>query len=142
MDLLQDVLAFLPGDALHEYSRRCAPPVKLVSDEDVGLGAADELLSQVFVRGNLLLAKVVDEGLPLVHVDHHDLLASWRMRWDSGRWRRLWDGWRVMLVDEDTRWYLSASRTKLRQDVRCNIVVADDVVELETVELVLELANF
>jgi hypothetical protein len=49
VDLLQDVLAFLPGDALHEYSRRCAPLVKLVSDEDVGLGAADELLSQVLV---------------------------------------------------------------------------------------------
>jgi hypothetical protein len=62
MDLLQDVLAFLHGDALHEYSRRCAPLVKLVSDKDVGLGAADELLSQVFVRGNLLLAEVVDEG--------------------------------------------------------------------------------
>jgi hypothetical protein len=51
-------------------------------------------------------------------------------------------GWRVKLVDEDTRWYLSASRTEFRQDVRCNIVVADDVVELETVELVLELADF
>jgi hypothetical protein len=142
VDFLQDVLAFLSGDALHEYSRRCAPLVKLVSDEDVGLGAADELLSQVFVRGNLLLAEVVDEGLPPVHVDHHDLLASWRMRWDSGQWRRLWDGWRVRLVDEDTRWYLSASRTKLRQDVRCKVVVADNVMELETIELVLELANF
>jgi hypothetical protein len=118
MDLLQDVLAFLPGNALHEYSGRCAPPVELVSDEDVGLGTADELLSQVLVRGNLLLAEVVDEGLPLVHVDHHDLLASRGMRWYSGRWRRLRDGWRVKLVDEDTRWYLSVSRTKLRQDVR------------------------
>jgi hypothetical protein len=45
-------------------------------------------------------------------------------------------------MDEDTRWYLSASRTKLRQDVCCNIVVADDVVKLETVELVLKLADF
>jgi hypothetical protein len=44
VDLLQDVLAFFSGNALHEYSRRCAPPVELVSDEDVGLGAADELL--------------------------------------------------------------------------------------------------
>jgi hypothetical protein len=44
VDLFQDVLAFLPGDALHEYSRRCAPLVKLVSDEDIGLGTADELL--------------------------------------------------------------------------------------------------
>jgi hypothetical protein len=32
MDLLQDVLAFFSGNALHEYSRRCAPPVELVSD--------------------------------------------------------------------------------------------------------------
>jgi hypothetical protein len=64
------------------------------------------------------------------------------MCWISDRWRRLQDGWRMKLVDEDTRWYLSASRTKLRQDVRCNIVVADDVMELETVELVLELADF
>jgi hypothetical protein len=64
------------------------------------------------------------------------------MRWDSGQWRRLRDGWHVKLVDEDTRWYLSASRTELRQDVRCNVVVADDVVELETLELVLELADF
>jgi hypothetical protein len=46
------------------------------------------------------------------------------------------------LMDEDTRWDLSASRTKLGQDVRCNIVVADDVMELETIELVLKLANF
>jgi hypothetical protein len=46
----------------------------------------------------------------------------------------------VKLVDEDTRWYLSASRTKLQEDVRCNVVVADDVMELETIECVLELA--
>jgi hypothetical protein len=142
VDLLQDVFAFLSRNALHEYSERCAPPVELVSDEDVGLGTADELLGQVLVRGNLLLAEVVDEGLPPVHVDHHDLLASRGMRWDSGRWCRLWDGWRMKLVDEDARWYLSASRTKLRQDVRCNGVVADDVVELETIELDLELADF
>jgi hypothetical protein len=48
----------------------------------------------------------------------------------------------VNLVDEDTRWYLSASRIKLRQDVRCNVVVADDVMELRTIEFVLELADF
>jgi hypothetical protein len=48
----------------------------------------------------------------------------------------------MKLMDEDTRWYLSARRAKLRQDVRCNIVVADDVMELETIELVLELADF
>jgi hypothetical protein len=76
VNLLQDVFAFLSGNALHEYSRRCVPPVELVSDYDVGLGAADELLGQVLVRGNLLLVEVVDEGLPLVHIDHHDLLAS------------------------------------------------------------------
>jgi hypothetical protein len=68
--------------------------------------------------------------------------ASQEMCWISGRSRRLRGGWRVKLVDEDTRWYLSASRTKLRQDVRCNVVVTDDVVELETIELVLELADF
>jgi hypothetical protein len=64
------------------------------------------------------------------------------MPWDSGRWLRLRDGWHVKLVDEDTHWYLSVSRTKLRQDVCCNVVVADDVVELETIELVLDLADF
>jgi hypothetical protein len=32
VDLLQDALAFFSGNALHEYSRRCAPPVELVSD--------------------------------------------------------------------------------------------------------------
>jgi hypothetical protein len=48
----------------------------------------------------------------------------------------------MKLMNEDTRWYLSAGRSKLRQDVCCNIVVADDVVELETLELVLELADF
>jgi hypothetical protein len=48
----------------------------------------------------------------------------------------------VKLVNEDTRWYLSAGRSELREDVRCNIVVANDVMELETVELVLELADF
>jgi hypothetical protein len=103
VDLLQDVLTFLSGDALHEYSRRCTPLVKLVSNEDVGLSAVDELLDQILIGGNLLLAEVVDEGLPPVLVDHHDLLASWRMRWDSGRWRRLRDRWRVKLVDENTR---------------------------------------
>jgi hypothetical protein len=36
------------------------------------------LLSQVLVIGNLLLADVVDEGLPPVHIYHHDLLASLR----------------------------------------------------------------
>jgi hypothetical protein len=48
----------------------------------------------------------------------------------------------VKLVDENTSRYLGVSRTKLRQDVRCNVVVADDVVELETIELILELADF
>jgi hypothetical protein len=100
------------------------------------------LLGQVLVRGNLLLADVVNEGLSLVHIYHHDLLASWGRCWVSGRRRRLWDGWRVKPVDEDTRWYLSASKTKLRQDVRCNVVVGGDVMELKTIELVLELANF
>jgi hypothetical protein len=45
-------------------------------------------------------------------------------------------------MDEDSDEYLCTSRTKLRQDVRCNVVVADDVVELETIEFILELANF
>jgi hypothetical protein len=48
----------------------------------------------------------------------------------------------VKLVDEDSRWYLCVSRIKLRQDVRCDVVVADYMMELETVEFVLELANF
>jgi hypothetical protein len=52
------------------------------------------------------------------------------------------DGWRLKLVDKDSCGYLCPSRTKLRQDVRCNIVVTDDVMELEAVELVLKLANF
>jgi hypothetical protein len=73
----------------------------------------NELLGQVLVRGNLLLAEVVNEGLPLVRVYHHDLLDSRGMCWISGRWRWLQNGWRVKLVDEDTRWYLSVSRTKL-----------------------------
>jgi hypothetical protein len=55
--------------------------------------------------------------------------------WDSGQWRQLWDGWRVKLMNEDTRWYLSAGGSKLREDVRCNVVVVDDVVEFETVNL-------
>jgi hypothetical protein len=48
----------------------------------------------------------------------------------------------VKLVDEDTRWYLRASGTKLQLDVRCNVVVTDDVMDLETVEFVLEFADF
>jgi hypothetical protein len=64
------------------------------------------------------------------------------MGWDSGRWHRLRDGWHVKLVNKYTRWHLSAGRSKLRKDVRCDVVVADDVVELETIELVLELADF
>jgi hypothetical protein len=99
-------------------------------------------LAKFFVRGNILLADVVDEGLPPVHAYHYDLLASWGMCWVSDRWRRLWYVWRVKFVDEDTCWYLSASRTMLRQDVGCNVVVADDVVELETIELVLEFVDF
>jgi hypothetical protein len=58
VDLLQDVFFFFPRDAFHEYSRRCAPLVKLVSDKDVGLGTADELFGQVLVGGNLLLAEI------------------------------------------------------------------------------------
>jgi two-component SAPR family response regulator len=100
------------------------------------------LLGQILVCGNLLLVDVVVEGLSPVHVYHHDLLASWQMRWVSGHGRRLRDGWRMKLLDEDTRWYLSASRTKLLQDVHYNVVVADGVMELETIEFVLELADF
>jgi hypothetical protein len=48
----------------------------------------------------------------------------------------------MKFVDEDACWYLRASRTELPQDARCNIVVADDMMELETIELVLELADF
>jgi hypothetical protein len=48
----------------------------------------------------------------------------------------------VKLVDEDSNRNLSVSRTKLRQDVHCNVVVADDVVELESIEFVLELVDF
>jgi hypothetical protein len=48
----------------------------------------------------------------------------------------------VKLVDDDSDWYLCASRTKLQQDVCSNVVVVDDMVELETIELVLELADF
>jgi hypothetical protein len=32
VDLLQDALALFSWNELHEYSRRCAPPVELVSD--------------------------------------------------------------------------------------------------------------
>jgi hypothetical protein len=32
VNVLQDVLAFVPGYALHEYSRSGIPPVELVSD--------------------------------------------------------------------------------------------------------------
>jgi hypothetical protein len=32
VDLLQDVLAFFSGNALHENFRGCAPPVELVAD--------------------------------------------------------------------------------------------------------------
>jgi hypothetical protein len=32
VDLLQDVLAFFSGNALHEYSRSGAPPVELFSN--------------------------------------------------------------------------------------------------------------
>jgi hypothetical protein len=32
VDLLQDVLAFIPGYALHEYYRSSTPPVELVSN--------------------------------------------------------------------------------------------------------------
>jgi hypothetical protein len=32
VNLLQDAFAFFSVNALHEYSRRCAPPVELVSD--------------------------------------------------------------------------------------------------------------
>jgi hypothetical protein len=65
-----------------------------------------------------------------------------RRLWVSGRVRRLQDGWRVKLVGKDSHGYLCATRTKLRQDVCCNIVVTDDMMELEAIELVLELADF
>jgi hypothetical protein len=48
----------------------------------------------------------------------------------------------MKFMDEDSDGYLRASRTKLRQDVCCNVVVADDVMELETIKLVLEFAIF
>jgi hypothetical protein len=43
-----------------------------------------------------------------------DTVNRLMVREARGHRRRLRDGWRVKLVDEDTRWYLSASRTKLR----------------------------
>jgi hypothetical protein len=100
------------------------------------------LFSHIFVGRDLLLVDVVDEGLSPVNVDHHDLLTEPWWHWVSGHRHQLWDGWRMKLVDEDSNGYLCASSTKHRQDVRCNVVVADNVVDLETVELVLELADF
>jgi hypothetical protein len=47
------------------------------------------------------------------------------MRWDSGRWRRLRDGWRVKLVDEDTRWYLSTSTVGLSRQLGSSTVTAE-----------------
>jgi hypothetical protein len=60
----------------------------------------------------------------------------------GGKESRLRDGWRVKLMDEDARGYLGAGGSELREDARCNVVVADDVMELEAVEFVLELADF
>jgi hypothetical protein len=71
------------------------------------------MFGQVLVSRNLLLVDVFDEGLSPVHVYHHDLLARWRGHWVSGRGRQLRDGWRVKLMDEDSRWYVCPSRTKL-----------------------------
>jgi hypothetical protein len=48
----------------------------------------------------------------------------------------------VKFVDEDSDGYLCASRTKLRQGVRCNVFVTDDMMELKTIKHVLKLANF
>jgi hypothetical protein len=76
---------------------------------------------------------VVNEGLSPIHVNHHYPLTGLCWRRVSGCGCRLWDGWSVKLVDENSDEYLRASRTKLRQHVCCNIVVADDVVELETI---------
>jgi hypothetical protein len=47
----------------------------------------------------------------------------------------------MKLMDEDSDGYLCASRTKLWHDVRCSDVFADDVMELEAIELVLELVD-
>jgi hypothetical protein len=103
---------------------------------------ADELFSHVLARGNLLLENVVDEGLSPVNMKHHDLLTGLWWRRVSGHGHRLRDGWPVKFVDKDSNGFLCGSGTKLRQDIRCNVVDADDVMELKTVELVLELADF
>jgi hypothetical protein len=100
------------------------------------------LFGLVLDNGNLLLVDVVDEGLSLIHVDHHDLLTG--MWWPriSGHWHQLRDGWHVKLVDKDSDGNLSASRTKLQLDVRCNIVVVDEVVDLASIKFILNLADF
>jgi hypothetical protein len=85
VDLLQDVLAFIPWYALHEYSRSSTLPVELVSDLYTGLGSADELFGHVLIEGNLLLVDVVDEGLSPVKVDHLDLPTRLRWSWVNGR---------------------------------------------------------
>jgi hypothetical protein len=64
-----------------------------------------------------------------------DALDQWSVKPAPGWMAREARGRRHSLV-------LERERTKLLQDVCCNIVVVDDVVELETVELVLELADF
>ena len=89
-----------------------------------------------------MIFDVVDEGNSPVHVDHHDLRAGLGYLRTGGRWCRcrLRYGWLVQFMDEDPCWDLSTSRSQLRQDVRSNVVVADDMVELETTEFVLELA--
>jgi hypothetical protein len=60
----------------------------------------------------------------------------------GGRGHRLRDGWCMKFVDKHSNGYLRASSTMLRQDVRCNVVVVDYLMELKTIKLVLEFADF
>jgi hypothetical protein len=60
----------------------------------------NKLFGLVFVRGDPLLADVVNEGLSPVQVDHHDLMTGLWWRRVSGRGHRPQDGWCVKLVDE------------------------------------------
>jgi hypothetical protein len=58
-----------------------------------------------------------------------------RKKWERERKKKKKE--KNIYMRKREKYELCASRTKLWQGVRCNVVVADDVMELETIEFVL-----
>ena len=140
-----------------------ASPIELTLNDDKGLGMTCEPPSHHFVHRQHLVEEVVEVRHPLVGqrvrlccwilVNLHDFRVRWS-QWlvspqDKGRQHVIGlirllvaDRGLVLIAGEDAHRHQLSARRRFCQCVGRLVEMPRDVIELETIELVLQLADF